>query len=131
MSCRPLTGLQGDQALEASGGSTGSGPHPKGDSADKTGVVYQGSRELGSATCRGLGGMQGGQELWALGGSAGSGSQPWETPWKRPERSARAPAGWPLRPAGASSCCTGPHPSSGETQRKRKTLRRSAGEWEY
>ena len=76
MSCRPLTGLRGGQELEASGGSTGSGPHPKGDSADETGVVCQGSGELGSATCGGLGGMQGGQELRASGGSAGSGSQP-------------------------------------------------------
>ena len=59
----PLVGLGGCQELAASGGSAGSGPQLKGDSADKTGEVCQGSRELPSVTHQGLGWMHSGQEL--------------------------------------------------------------------
>ena len=82
-SCHSLLGLQVGQELVASGGSTGSGPQPKGDSADEMGEVCQGSRELPSVTHWGFGAMQGGQELGASGAPQGLVPIPWETPWKR------------------------------------------------
>ena len=56
-----LLELQGGQELVALGVSAGSGPQPKGDSADEMGEVCQGSGELPSVTRRGFGAMQGGQ----------------------------------------------------------------------
>ena len=118
-SCHPLLGLQGCQELVAWAGvggagasgdsSAGSGPQPKGDSADEKGEVCQGSGELPSVTCQGFGTMQGGQELGPSGGSMGSGSHPLgdslEKKWG--EGSARSPAGLclllaPLAAAGVS-----------------------------
>ena len=81
VSRHPLLGLQGCQELVAWAGageagaggdsSAGSGPQPKGDSADEKGEVCQGSGELPSVTCQGFGTMQGGQELGLSGGLHG------------------------------------------------------------